>query len=116
MSFQALSYQPVGLDIPALIARARELGTTALQLLEDPYLSEFTCLITRLNAIEAGQNPGRPCKKTPKGLPGGIGLEDVITPIRVFTNFKQKPVLGVVGITLIVSSLVGLGYLWGKAK
>lgn len=111
-----MSYQAIGLDVPALISRAQKLGTTALKVLEDPYLPELTCLVMRLNAIQESRDPGLPCKRTPKGLPGGIGLEDVITPVRIFAGIKQKPALGILGIILVLGGIAGLGYLVGKGK
>ncbi len=111
-----MSYQEVGLDIPALITTAQKIGSTSLKVLEDPYLPELLCHVNRLNAIQEKRDPGPACRRTPKDLPGGIGLEDTITPIRIFTSVKQQPVWGYASVALIVGGIAGIGYFLGKAS
>ncbi len=84
--------------------------------MSDPYLTEVTCNILRLERIQAGQKPGVPCARTQAGLRGGIGLSEAVGPLRAFVYHREHPwivptaIAGVIGFTFLS------GYWAGKSR
>ena len=60
------------------------------QIATDPYLPETVCHIQQLAQINAGQAV-QACTDTAAGLPGGIGLGSLMTPLRAYVYAKQNP-------------------------
>lgn len=95
----------------ALNALASAVGTVG-NIASDPYLPEVTCLVGELSALRHGQTP-TPCGKTQRGLPGGVGLEDAVTPLRAYVYAKQNPwvfpvaVLAILGVPFLVGYSIG---------
>lgn len=68
-------------------------------ILEDPALPEVTYLVLRLNKLE--QKPGETVR--------GVGLNKVVTPLKVYVAAREKPILGYA----ILAGILGLPFLAG---
>jgi hypothetical protein len=99
------------------VASALEVGKNVL---DDPYLPQFTCEVLRLAKVERGQAPGAPCRTTvglsTAAVKRGIGLRFAVTPLKIWIYQRQHPwllptvVAGVLGLTFLV------GYKAGKRR
>jgi hypothetical protein len=89
-----------------------------VKILEDPYLPQLACEIVRLNRIQAGLNPGKSCPAPRFVDPTrGIGLEDVVTPVRAFQFYKQHPLIVAAGAaTFVVGIFTVVAWLGYRAR
>ena len=98
-------------------------GTTdvlnaAVQIVEDPHLSEVACHVLRLAAIQEGRIPGPKCTRVPTNFATtkGIGLRYAVVPLRTFVAAREHPWVGVVTGAGVVLGLIGLGYVLGRRR
>ena len=96
--------QPMG-DLLSSIESAAGAGA---EIATDPYLSETVCHIQQLAQIRAGQGV-QACAQTAAGLPGGIGLDALQTPLRAYVYAKQN----VWAIPLAIAVAFGIPFLLG---
>lgn len=80
------SLQRVGLG--DLASTLSSLITTGVDITTDPYFPEVLCRIQQLAAIQSGAAVPA-CTDTPSGLPGGVGLDALIWPLRYYVYAKQ---------------------------
>lgn len=89
--------------------------TTALDVANDPYLTEVVCRVNQLKQIEHG-DPVAVCPETPPGLVGGIGMRNAVYPLRGYVFAQQNKWV----YPLIVLAVIGLpayvGYQLGKSS
>ncbi|MDP2607312.1 MAG: hypothetical protein Q8S00_32645 [Deltaproteobacteria bacterium] len=83
----------------------------------DPHLSEVICQVLKLQAIEKGQRVGA-CNIVSKDyLPGkGIGLRDVVVPLRYYVKAKEKPYIAALIAAGVVFTIFSLGLSVGRSK
>jgi hypothetical protein len=82
-------------------------------IIEDPYLKEAACNISRLKAVTGGQYPGPPCPPTP-GSPDpkkGIGLRYAIKPLHMAVYARQNPWV----VPLAAVAVLGIPFFLGMA-
>lgn len=81
-----------------------------LQITQDPYLAEAACEIMRLSQLEQTGRPGARCRRTrPTSSRKGIGLREVVSPLRAWIWHRQHPYV----VPLAVMGLLGLTYYAG---
>ena len=116
----------IDFDIGEAIERGQSLfekaGPTlkaALEIIEDPYLPEVVCHVSRLARIERGERPGSACIEatvSPAVANRGIGLRLAIKPLRAVVWARLHPLLAsAIGISF-VGALVGIGIAIGKGR
>jgi hypothetical protein len=117
MSYTISNAQPTGGVLDDLYAKGQELlgvagGVVAAgkAVLEDPYLPEVTSLVMRLQASEqkSGGKAGAPSK--------GVGLKNIVTPLRFYVTTKENPIVGIAAVAGILAVPFLAGYLFGKSK
>lgn len=74
----------------------------------DPYLPETVCHIQQLAQINAGQAV-QACTNTADGLPGGIGLSSLMTPLRAYVYYKQNTWV----LPLAILAILGIPFYFG---
>lgn len=87
----------------------------ALNVAGDPYLPEVICRVSQLHAIKAGQSPPA-CADTPPGLPGGVGLDKAIFPLRMFVYAEQHPWVYPLAAAVLIGLPMWIGYELGSTK
>ena len=99
-----------------------DVGTTiagifsgAVNTAEDPYLPEVVCRFQQLTAINNHQAVPA-CNNTPDGLPGGVGLKDIVGPLRAYVYAKQNPWVFPAAIVAIFGVPFLLGYNVGRGR
>lgn len=109
-----MSYLPTG-DLSTVADVAR----VSLDVVQDPFLPEVTCLVMRMAALEQGRKPPT-CPKTALSTRlsqgRGIGLRYAVIPLRVTVKVRENPVLTPVVATGVVAGLFLLGYAIGRSK
>lgn len=109
-----MTYLPLG---QSTMERAGGILAVGAKLLDDPYLPEVTCLTMRISALEEGRPPGPPCRRTPPNQPRrGLGLREVITPLRWAAKSKEHRWLLPAAVGGAVLGSFALGYLFGREK
>jgi hypothetical protein len=83
--------------------------TAAKTILEDPALMEVSGLVLKLHNMQPPPKPGS--KPAP-----GIGLKDVVPPLRAYVKFKENPVIGYAIVGAILGAPFLLGYALGKRR
>lgn len=77
----------------------------ALKIAGDPYLQETACEVMRLSNVSRTGNPGAPCPRTDpryRNSRAGVGLEQIVGPLRMFVLHRQYPwLLPVAGVTIL---------------
>jgi len=85
----------------------------------DPYLTEVSCHVLRLAAIERGEKPPGRCQQIPV-VPGtigkGIGLRYVVRPLRAAVAAREHPYLAAAGAVAVVGAIFFLGYATGRPR
>jgi hypothetical protein len=83
----------------------------------DPYLTEVSCHVLRLAAIERGERPPARCQEipvVPATIGKGIGLRYVVRPLRVAVAAREHPYYAAGVVTAVVGGIFLLGYAVGK--
>lgn len=83
----------------------------------DPYLSEVSCHVLRLAAIERGEAPGPRCQEIPvvsSTIGKGIGLRYVVRPLRVAVSAREHPLLAAGVVAAVVGGIFFLGFAAGR--
>lgn len=104
---------------PALGAAETDTAKAALEIVRDPYLTEVTCQVLRLAALEDGTNPGPPCRQIPvvTGTRGmGVGLRYVVKPLRVVVAAREHPIIAAGTVLAVVSGIFLLGAALGGRR
>jgi len=100
-----------GLDLQSI---ENALGA-GVSVADDPYFNEVLCRIGQLHAIRT--HAAVPvCQDTPLGLPGGVGLERVILPLRAFVFAEANPWAYVVGAAVLFGVPMLIGYQLGRGS
>ena len=103
-----------------LFKQAQPALQVGAKILQDPYLPETACEITRLSNLEAGRAAGAACPRTSATqaqIAKGVGLRHAVTPLRFYIFHRQHPwvvplaVAGVLGLTFWIGREVGKGRL-----
>ena len=85
-------------------------ANAAIAVAKDPYLSEVVALVLRLQASE----------KRSAGISGstgkGVGLRNVVGPLRTFVKIQEKPWILPVAIIGIVGTIFAAGYFTRKVQ
>lgn len=100
-------------DLASIVNSVGNSLGTAVNVAEDPYLSEVVCRIGQLQQIRAGQTVGA-CADTPDGMPGGVGLSAAVKPLRLYVYAKQNVWVFPAMIAAIIGVPFLLGYEYGK--
>lgn len=89
-------------------------GTT-IDVASDPYLSETVCHINQLKAIKQGNTTSyQSCAETPPGLPGGVGLDRLQTPLRAYVYMSAHPWMFPAALVALFGLPFWIGYEMGK--
>lgn len=103
MSYIRARYIPPMGDIFDTIGTALQ-GAGAIA--SDPALGEVLLLVNQLKQINAS--------KPSSG--GGVGMADLVTPLRAFVFYEENPWVGPVAIAAILGLPFLLGYTFGKKR
>lgn len=100
----------------SLVAKLSNVGSqvldSAMHVVEDPALPEVACRVNQLWAIE-NKRTVPACPKTSTTLRGGVGLRQVLIPMRGVVYAQQHPwvkpaaVAAVLGVPFLIGYLVG---------
>lgn len=89
--------------------------TAALEIVRDPYLREAACEVMRLRTLQATGHLAVPCGRTdPKfrTSTAGVGLKNVVGPLRLFQRHVQRPWM----LPLGAAAALGLAYYLGTQR
>ena len=85
-------------------------ANAAIAVAKDPYLSEVVTLVLKLQAQEAKS----------AGISGstgrGVGLRNVVGPLRLFVKIQEKPWILPVAVIGIVGTIFAAGYFTRKVQ
>lgn len=101
--------------IEGLFSNVTNAAGAALSFSQDPYLPEVACRFEQLAAVNGGHAPGG-CSETAPGLPGGVGLGKVVTPLRWYVYAQQHKWVYPVAIAAIIGIPMALGYSLGSGS
>jgi len=88
-------------------------ATAATAIATDPSLPEIVQLVLKLKAIESS----KPSSSGGGGSGGsGVGLRNVVGPLRTFVAIQEKPWILPVAVVGIFGSIFAFGYVAGKAR
>jgi hypothetical protein len=96
-------------DLSSIIAGISTAGDVA----SDPYFGEVVCRIGQLKSIESGGAPGD-CVATPAGQPGGVGLANLMYPLRAYVFAEANKWVYPVAALAILGLPMWIGYRLGK--
>lgn len=102
-------------SLESLFSNAEGAVGAALNASQDPYLPEVACRFNQLAAINANHPVGT-CNDTPSGLPGGIGLRNLIVPLRGYVYAQQHKWVYPLAIAAVVGVPMAIGYALGKGR
>jgi len=102
-------------DLTSIVNSVSNALGTAVNVADDPYLSEVVCRIGQLQQINSGAVVGT-CTDTPDGLPGGVGLSAAVKPLRFYVYAKQNVWVFPLAIAAVFGIPFMLGYEWGKGS
>ena len=89
--------------------------STASDVAADPYLPELICRIQQLKNINNGQAVAI-CAETPEGIPGGVGIGNLMMPLRGYVYAQQNKWVYPVAILAILGIPFLLGYRMGEKQ
>lgn len=107
-----LSFSDVKAVVKGAIAQGPDVITATKLIIEDPALPRIAGLVEELHGLEQS-SPSKPGRPSRPSVPG-IGLKRVVTPLRLYTVGKERPVLGYAMLGGILAAPVLLGYILGK--
>lgn len=85
-------------------------ATAATAIATDPSLPEIVQLVLKLRAVESGKS------SSGGGGGSGVGLRNVVGPLRTFVAIQEKPWILPVAVVSIFGSIFAFGYVAGKAR
>lgn len=101
-------YEAMGKTAPVTDATV-----SLFEIAKDPYLREASCHVMRLSNIEKYGHPGGPCPRTPPTTSTrGVGLVDVVGPLRLWVSHKRRPWLA----PLLVAGAFGVVFAAGVSR
>lgn len=100
-------------DLSSVLTTIENAVGAGLDVASDPYLPEVICRIGQLHAIK-GNQPVPPCATTPPGLPGGVGLDKAMYPLRAYVYAEQNPWVYPLAALVIFGLPMFIGYELGK--
>ncbi|HEY4266748.1 MAG TPA: hypothetical protein VGM94_01020 [Galbitalea sp.] len=100
-------------DLSSVISSIENSIGAGLDIASDPYLPEVLCHVGQLHAIQGGQ-PVPNCPETPDGLPGGVGLNRAVYPLRWYVYAQQNPWVYPLAAAVIIGLPMLIGYELGK--
>lgn len=89
-------------------------------ILEDPALPEIATQVIKLHNLQQNATYYKTISSAPKALHGppgvvpGIGLRDIVTPLKMYVKFKEQPILGYAALAGVLAVPFLLGYFVGK--
>jgi len=85
--------------------------TAAAAIVKDPYLPEVVNLVLKLQSLE------KTSVKEGGGSTGtGVGLRNVVGPLRAFVKIQEKPWILPVAVVGIFGTIFAAGYFTAKAR
>ena len=100
-------------DLASVVSSIENSIGAGLDVASDPYLPEIVCHIGQLNQIKTGQTVQN-CQELPPGLPGGVGLDRAVVPLRWFVYAQQNPWVYPLAIAVVLGLPMLIGYELGK--
>jgi hypothetical protein len=85
-------------------------ATAVAAIATDPYLPEVTNLVLKLQSLEKGEGA-----RAAGSTGTGVGLRNVVVPLRLFVKIQEKPWILPVAAIGIVGAIFAAGYFTGKA-
>ena len=86
-------------------------ASAAAAIVKDPYLPEVTRLVLKLQSLEKGT-----AAKSSGSTGTGVGLRNVVGPLRLFVKVQEKPWILPAAAIGIVGSIFAAGYFVGKSR
>lgn len=86
-----------------------------INIANDPYLNEVICRARQLQAVKA-KTAVPVCPNTAPGIPGGIGLERAVVPMRAYVYAEEHKWVyllagvGIIGLPLLIGYELGKGH------
>lgn len=102
-------------SLSSLFGNVENAAGAALSFSQDPYLPEVACRFNQLASINANQTPGA-CTDTPPNLAGGVGLRNVIVPLRAYVYAQEHKWVYPVAVAAIIGIPLFVGYQLGSGK
>jgi len=82
----------------------------------DPYLPQVVDLVLKLEAIEKGESSSSSSSSSPISSSNGVGLRNVVGPLKTFVAIQEKPWILPVAVVGIVGTIFAAGYFTRKIQ
>jgi hypothetical protein len=94
-------------DLNRAVANVSTVAAATTKILSDPALGEVAALILELQLYARDEQSGGGA---------GIGLKDIVTPLKYYVALKRNPSLGWLGLGALIGMPFLLGYSLGLSR